>query len=147
MAYEPSEGLYAGLSFVDTADLNSAKNNEQEFLNLHSVALENLKSNKVLDAAGNATKKGMINIIDFATSSKSEKDIYSDLAAAMSAVLGTRQKVKKLPSIVYLTGNKWHPDVSQFKLKAFGMADYNSSDVILKAVSYTHLTLPTILLV
>jgi len=33
MAYEPSEGLYAGLSFVDTADLNSAKNNEQEFLN------------------------------------------------------------------------------------------------------------------
>ena len=75
MAYEPSEGLYAGLSFVDTADLNSAKNNEQEFLNLHSVALENLKSNKVLDAAGNATKKGMINIIDFATTSKSEKDI------------------------------------------------------------------------
>jgi hypothetical protein len=132
MAYEPSEGLYAGLSFVDTADLNSAKNNEQEFLNLHSVALENLKSNKVLDAAGNATKKGMIDIIDFATTSKSEKDIYSDLAAAMSAVLGTRKKVKKLPSIVYLTGNKWHPDVSQFKLKAFGMADYNSSDVILK---------------
>ena len=132
MAYEPSEGLYAGLSFVDTADLNSAKNNEREILNLHSVALENLKSNKVLDAAGNATKKGMINIIDFATTSKSEKDIYSDLAAAMSAVLGTRQKVKKLPSIVYLTGNKWHPDVSQFKLKAFGMADYNSSDVILK---------------
>ncbi len=31
-----------------------------------------------------------------------------------------------------MTGNKWHPDVEPFKVKAFGMADYNSSDVILK---------------
>ena len=31
-----------------------------------------------------------------------------------------------------MTGNKWHPDVEPFKVKAFGMSDYNSSDVILK---------------
>ena len=134
MAFEPSEGLYAGLSFVPTADLNAAKNDTDKFKQLYFVALENLKSDKVLDAAGNATKNGMIKIIDLDTSSKSPQDIYGDLAASISAVLGTRQKLKKdkIPSKVYLTGNKWHPDVEPFKVKAFGMSDYNSSDVILK---------------
>lgn len=134
MAFEPSEGLYAGLSFVSTVDLNAAKNDTDKFKQLYFVALENLKSDKVLDAAGNATKNGMIKIIDLDTSSKSPQDIYGDLAASISAVLGTRQKLKKdeIPSKVYLTGNKWHPDVEPFKVKAFGMADYNSSDVILK---------------
>jgi len=134
MAFEPSEGLYAGLSFVSTADLTAAKNDTDKFKELYFVALENLKSNKVLDAAGNATKNGMIKIIDLDTSSKKPQDIYGDLAASISAVLGTRQKLRKdkIPSKVYLTGNKWHPDVEPFKVKAFGMSDYNSSDVILK---------------
>ena len=134
MAFEPSEGLYAGLSFVSTADLNDAKNDKEKFKELYFVALENLKSNKVLDAAGNATKNGMIRIIDLDTSSKKPQDIYGDLAASISAVLGTRLKLRKdkVPSKVYLTGNQWHPDVEPFKVKAFGMADYNSSDVILK---------------
>ena len=134
MAFEPSEGLYAGLSFVSTAELTSAKNDTDKFKQLYFVALENLKSDKVLDAAGNATKNGMIRIIDLDTSSKSPQDIYGDLAASISAVLGTRQKLRKdkIPSKVYLTGNKWHPDVEPFKVKAFGMSDYNSSDVILK---------------
>jgi len=134
MAFEPSEGLYAGLSFVPTADLNAAKNDVNKFKELYFIALENLKGNKVLDAAGNATKNGMIKIIDLETSSKKPEDIYGDLAASISAVLGTRANLKKdkIPSKVYLTGNKWHPDVEPFKVKAFGMADYNSSDVILK---------------
>ena len=134
MAFEPSEGLYAGLSFVSTADLNAAKNDVGKFKELYFVALDNLKSNKVLDAAGNATKNGMIKIIDLETSSKKPEDIYGDLAASISAVLGTRSKLKKdkIPSKVYLTGNQWHPDVEPFKVKAFGMTDYNSSDVILK---------------
>jgi len=134
MAFEPSEGLYAGLSFVPTADLTEAKSSDDKFKQLYFVALENLKSDKVLDAAGNATKNGMIKIIDLDTSSKKPQDIYGDLAASISAVLGTRQKLRKdkIPSKVYLTGNKWHPDVEPFKVKAFGMSDYNSSDVILK---------------
>jgi hypothetical protein len=134
MAFEPSEGLYAGLSFVSTADLTEAKSSDDKFKELYFVALENLKSDKVLDAAGNATKNGMIKIIDFDTSTKKPQDIYGDLAASISAVLGTRQKLRKdkIPSKVYLTGNKWHPDVEPFKVKAFGMSDYNSSDVILK---------------
>ena len=134
MAFEPSEGLYAGLSFVSTAELNAAKSDAEKFKELYFTALNNLKSDKVLDAAGNATKNGMIKIIDLDTSSKKPQDIYGDLAASISAVLGTRSKLRKdkVPSKVYLTGNKWHPDVEPFKVKAFGMSDYNSSDVILK---------------
>tara|TARA_B100002019_G_C21266275_1_gene599637 strand:- start:1692 stop:3014 length:1323 start_codon:yes stop_codon:yes gene_type:complete len=134
MAFEPSEGLYAGLSFVPTADLVSASTDPNKFKELYFVALNNLKGDKVLDAAGNATKNGMIKIIDLNTSSKKPVDIYGDLAASISAVLGTRRKLRKdqIPSKVYLTGNKWHPDVEPFKVNAFGMSDYNSSDVILK---------------
>ena len=134
MAFEPSEGLYAGLSFVSTPDLNAAKNDVDKFKELYFVALDNLRSDKVLDAAGNATKNGMIQIIDLDTSSKNPVDIYGDLAASISAVLGTRRKLRKaqIPSKVYLTGNKWHPDVEPFKVNAFGMSDYNSSDVILR---------------
>ena len=94
MAFEPSEGLYAGLSFV-SADLNAAKSDKGKFKELYFVALENLKSNKVLDAAGNATKNGMIKIIDLETSSKN-LNIYGDLAASISAVLGTRSKLRKI---------------------------------------------------
>ena len=70
MAFEPSEGLYAGLSFVSTADLNAAKNDVGKFKELYFIALENLKGDKVLDAAGNATKNGMIKIIDLDTTKK-----------------------------------------------------------------------------
>jgi len=134
MAFEPSEGLYAGLSFVSTSELELAKSDDNKFKELYFIALENLKGNKVLDAAGNATKNGMIKIIDLDTSTKKPQDIYGDLAASISAVLGTRKKLRKdkIPSKVYLTGNKWHPDVEPFKVNAFGMSDYNSSDVILK---------------
>ena len=40
-----------------------------KFRELYFVALENLEQKKLLDAAGNATKNGMIKIIDLETSS------------------------------------------------------------------------------
>ena len=57
------------------------------------------------------------------------------MAAAMSAVIGTRKIRSGIPQAVYLTGNKWNDDVRKFQLpaeKSFGMKDYNSSDVILR---------------
>ena len=75
----------------------------------------------------------MIKIIDLDTSTKKPQDIYGDLAALSLLFLAKSQNSgkDKIPSKVYLTGNKWHPDVEPFKVKAFGMSDYNSSDVIL----------------
>ena len=37
MAFEPSEGLYAGLSFVSTADLTEAKSSDDKFKELLST--------------------------------------------------------------------------------------------------------------
>ena len=56
------------------------------------------------------------------------------LQRLVSAVLGTRTYLRKdkVPSKVYLTVNQWHPDLEPFKVKAFGMPDDNSSDVMLK---------------
>jgi len=138
MAFEPSEGLYAGLSFVSTQDLNAAKTDSNKFRALYFTALANLRdSTKVFDAPGDPTRRGMIQAINLGQTPTAKKQlaIYSDLAAAISAVLGTRSELRagdKIPSRVYLTGNRWHPDVGIFKVNAFGMADYNSSDVILK---------------
>jgi hypothetical protein len=138
MAFEPSEGLYAGLSFVSTSDLNAAKSDINKFKDLYFVALETLKtSNKIKDGAGNQTRNGLIKEIDLTDNKdpKKEKEIYSDLAGVIGAVLATRTKAlrNKIPTAVYLTGNKWHSDVEKFKINAYGMADYNSSDLILKS--------------
>ena len=131
MAYEPSEGLYAGASFLSTNEMNKAGQDPAVFDSLYEKILSNLEGGNVLDAAGNATKKGMIAAIQISDDA-SKKRVYADMAAAVSAVLGTRSKVNPgIPAKVYLTGNKWHPDVERFKINAYGMSDYNSSDVIL----------------
>lgn len=129
MAFEISEGLYAGLSLIKTSQLEKATRDRDEFINLLEISKVNLSGNGVLDAAGNATKNGMLKEID----SKNEKDKYDNLAAALSAVLATRKEINRSPpNAVYLTGNKWHPNVERFKVNAYGMTDYNSSDVILQ---------------
>jgi hypothetical protein len=129
MAFEISEGLYAGLSLVPTSQLVSATTNKETFLGLLDIAVNNLSGGGVLDAAGNQTKNGMLREISL----KKDKEKYDNLAASVSAVLGTRNKVNSaIPSVVYLTGNRWHPNVEKFKVNAYGMSDYNSSDVILQ---------------
>lgn len=130
MAYEPSEGLYAGASFLNTAELRASISNAEVFDSLYEKILANLQGNSVKDAQGDATKKGMIAAIQI-NSEADKKRVYADMAAAISAVLGTRDNINgTVPASVYLTGNKWHPDVEKFKINAYGMADYNSSDVI-----------------
>ena len=132
MAYEPSEGLFAGLALIDKSTITAASSNQSKFQELMTLAVSNLAGDNVLDAAGNATKNGMLKAVDLEGKAADKiKAIYSDLAAASSAVLGARG-TKGVPDKVYLTGNKWHSDVAAFKLKHVGMADYNSSDVILK---------------
>mgnify|MGYP001298289568 FL=1 len=135
MAFEPSEGLYAGLSLISTSDLKESKSNINKFTTIYKRAFNLLKeSDKIKDGSGEATRKGLVKVInlDNATEKKTS-DLYDDCAGALSAVLATRNDVSsKIPDAVYLTGNKWNKKVEQFKVDAFGMADYNSSDLILE---------------
>ena len=135
MAFEASEGLYAGLSLIETNDLREASTNINKFEDVYRRAVNFLKDSKlILDGAGNKTRKGLVAATDLSKATeKIKSDLYDDCAGAISAVLATRQDVKdKIPNAVYLTGNKWNKKVEKFKVDAFGMADYNSSDLILQ---------------
>ena len=133
MAYEPSEGLYAGLSLLSTSDLNEAKNGGQKFLDLYNTAVNTLKDSGNIKEKGTSTRTGLAAALDLTKlTEKKVSEVYDDLAGAISAVLATRNDINSsVPQSVYLTGNQWHKDVEEFKVDAFGMADYNSSDLIL----------------
>ena len=135
MAFEASEGLYAGLSLIDTSELKEASTNINKFKELYDKAFVNLQDSKLIkDGAGNKTRNGLVSVTNLTgATEKKRSDLYDDCAGAMSAVLATRNKIKgRIPDNVYLTGNKWNKKVEQFKVDAFGMADYNSSDLILE---------------
>ena len=135
MAFEASEGLYAGLSLIETTTLREASTNINKFEDVYRQAVNLLKDSKlILDGAGNKTRNGLVAATDLSKATeKIKSDLYDDCAGAISAVLATRQDVKdKIPNAVYLTGNKWNKKVEKFKVDAFGMADYNSSDLILQ---------------
>jgi len=137
MAFETSEAFYAGLSTFSTKVLERAKTNQESFNELYEDAIDAFRDS-ALDGAGNATKKGMIDTIESkegkGRGAKGLTTLYSDLASQISAVLATRKAIGQdgPPSAIYLTGNKWHPNVDVFKIEAFGMKDYNSSDVIVQ---------------
>ena len=133
MAYEPSEGLYAGLSLLPTSDLKEAESGGQKFLDLYDTAVNMLKDSDDIMEKGKATRTGLAAALDLTKlTEKKVSEVYDDLAGAISAVLATRKDVNNsVPETVYLTGNKWHKDVEEFKVDAFGMSDYNSSDLIL----------------
>ena len=133
MAFETSEAFYAGLSTFGTPRLESAKKNQDEFNSLYEEAITAFQNNS-LDGAGDATKNGMTKTIKTKTEAGNLKSLYSDLASQISAVLGTRKSIGQdgPPNRIFLTGNQWHSAVQPFKIEAFGMKDYNSSDVILQ---------------
>ena len=60
MAYEPSEGLYAGLSLIDTPTLMEATSNENKFKEVYRQAFNFLSTNKtrILDGAGRESFNG-----------------------------------------------------------------------------------------
>ena len=132
---ELSEAFYAGLSLVGDETLQKASTNKEEFVKLYDVVVNNFKGPGVLDGQGNATKTKASSAITVKEGQSPNIKLYNDMAAAMSAVIGTRKIKSGIPQAVYLTGNKWNEDVEQFQLdvkQGFGMKDYNSSDVILK---------------
>ena len=137
MAFETSEAFYAGLSTFKSSRLELAKTNQDEFNLLYQESIDAFQAS-ALDGAGNATKTGMITTIASKTregrGAKGLGSLYSDLASQISAVLGTRKSIGQdgAPHAIYLTGNQWHRSVQPFKIEAFGMKDYNSSDVILQ---------------
>ena len=123
MAFEASEGLYAGLSLIDTSELKESSTNINKFKELYDKAFVNLQDSKLIkDGAGNKTRNGLVSVTNLTRATeKIRSDLYDDCAGAISAVLATRDKVKeRIPDCVYLTGIKWHKDVEDFKVDGVG---------------------------
>ena len=128
---ELSEAFYAGLSLVPDSSLQKALNDQEAFMELYNIAVQNFAGPGVKDSLGSDTKSKALRDISVTEGQEPKKKFLNDLASMISAVVGTRKKFGGIPDAVYLTGNKWHPDVEKFRIDDFGMKDYNSSDVIL----------------
>ena len=134
MGLEISEAMYAGLSKIGTTRLKEAAKNTEAFNELFPDAVSTFK-NTATDAGG--LIESFISEINDLNKERADdtnrKKLYSDLAAGISAVLGTRSDLGVgIPDEVFMTGNAWPDEVKPFRISAFGMDDYNSSDVILK---------------
>ena len=138
MGLELSETMYAGLSKIDTPRLKEAAKNPEAFNELFPDAVKTFQSTAT---DTNGLKEQFVSAINAKVAERDDKDIekkkkqeiYSDLAAGISAVLQTRSDLGVgIPDAVFVTGNQWPDEVKDFKITAYGMKDYNSSDVILR---------------
>jgi len=138
MGLELSEAMYAGLSKLDTGVLTSAADDAEAFNKLFPLAVKTFQStatdtNGLKEQFVNAINSKVAERSDKKAEDKNKKAVYSDLAAGISAVLQTRSDLGVgIPDAVFVTGNQWPDEVKDFKITAYGMKDYNSSDVILK---------------
>ena len=138
MGLELSEAMYAGLSKLDTGVLTSAADDAEAFNELFPLAVKTFQStatdtNGLKEQFVNAINSKVAERSDKKAEDKNKKAVYSDLAAGISAVLQTRSDLGVgIPDAVFVTGNQWPDEVKDFKITAYGMKDYNSSDVILK---------------
>jgi hypothetical protein len=138
MGLELSEAMYAGLSKLDSGVLTRAADNTEAFNELFPLAVKTFQStatdtNGLKEQFVNAINSKVAERSDKKAEDKNKKAVYSDLAAGISAVLQTRSDLGVgIPDAVFVTGNQWPDEVKDFKITAYGMKDYNSSDVILR---------------
>ena len=138
MGLELSEAMYAGLSKLDSGLLTRAASDTEAFNELFPLAVKTFQStatdtNGLKEQFVNAINSKVAERSDKKAEDKNKKAVYSDLAAGISAVLQTRSDLGiGIPDAVFVTGNQWPDEVKDFKITAYGMKDYNSSDVILR---------------
>ena len=136
---EPSEGFFAGCALCTTQELNAATANETSLQNFYDIMFQRYNSSQVVGAG--AVKNDFLKEVTIGNS-KNLATFYSDLVIGISAVKAVRNfmatsstytlQPNAVPNAVYLTGTQWPKEVQQFKFAAFGMADFNSSDLILQ---------------
>lgn len=137
---EPSEGFFAGCALCTNQELDASTANETSIQNFYNIMYQRYMSAGVVGAG--KVKKDFEKAVTLTPTTDKAK-FYSDLVVGISAVKAVRQFLasssamkgisgNSVPNAVYLTGTQWPKEVQQFKFAAFGMADYNSSDLILQ---------------
>jgi len=123
---------------MDSTVLQEAATDAEKFNELLPKTIRSF-STSAIDADGliNSFVKEINSLMEeranVSVQDKNRKAVFSDLAVGISAVLQTRKDLGVgIPDQVFMTGNTWPSEVAPFKISAFGMDDYNSSDLILK---------------
>ena len=129
MAYEASEIMCASALLYSNNQLDKYSKDYEGLVDLAKDIKKKINTTKLIEF-GNATiRKGFIDTID----ENNEKSI-EDLAVGISAARGLRDYSNKqdvsASQKVYMTGNVLPKDVQKFQVSAFGMKDYNSSDLM-----------------
>lgn len=129
MAYETSEIMAASALLYTNEQLEKHSKDYDGLVDLAIDIKKKIQSTKLVEFGNASIKKGFTDLID----EKNEKAI-KDLAVGISAAKGLRDYSNKQTvsssQRVYLTGNVLPDDVKKFQVSAFGMKDYNSSDLM-----------------
>lgn len=134
---EPSEGMLAGVAFVSDTEINAAARDPLKLQQLLDTVIANVEGSNV-EGIGNVKNDFLKKM---RLDGENTDQVYTDLLVGMSAMKAVRDYLKTdafdritaaSPTKVFLTGTRWPTEVQKFKINAFGMADYNSSDVIFR---------------
>ena len=129
MAYEVSEIMAASALLYTNEQLEKHSKDYEGLVDLAIDIKKKVQTTKLIEYGNAAIKKGFTDLVD----EKSEKAI-KDLAVGISAARALRNYSNKQDvssaQRVYMTGNVVPPDVKKFQVSAFGMQDYNSSDLM-----------------
>ena len=129
MAYEPSEIMTAAALIYTNNQLDKYSKNFDGLVDLAEDIKKKINSTRLIEFGNDSIKKGFLELIDPTDDAR-----IKDLAIGISAAKGLREYSNKQDvssnQRVYLTGNVWPKDVQKFQVSAYGMTDYNSSDLM-----------------
>ena len=144
MAYERSEGFFAGAALMPNVELNAATANETTLMTFYNKCKTMYDSAAVVGDKAVKTGFGNKMVLDVNWKDSDKQKFWSDVVVAISATKSLRSFLAtgttynkafnltqtSVPDAIYLTGNNWPQQVADLKFKHENMDDYNSSDVI-----------------
>ncbi len=128
MAYEASEIMTATALQYTTSQLKKIK----EYTQLQQLIKSGIFVPTGVQFGDTAIQKGFLKLMD-----PNDPKRVADMGVGVSAAIAIRNYINTPSSkvITYMTGNTWPKEVEDFKVSAYGFADYNSSDILVRKVS------------
>jgi len=128
MAYEASEIMTATALQYTTSQLKKIK----EYTQLQQLIKSGIFVPAGVQFGDTAIQNGFLKLMD-----PNDPKRVADMGVGVSAAIAIRNYIDTPSSkvITYMTGNKWPKEVEDFQVSAYGFADYNSSDILVRKVS------------
>ena len=132
MGVEFSELATVAATMFPRRVLNEASQDHGKFLKFARDLKQKANDPKKVVFVDSAAKKQYMDAFDLGN-----QKVLADVAVSISAALAIKDwlqreenEPKEIPVKGFMTGNRWPAEVEKFRIDAFGMSDYNSSDII-----------------